>query len=315
MIIKRKRSNILLLRFRKYLAIRNLERFLIKLFRISYKTIFTFNLHAGLEASGYIAFSIIFAIFPFMIFFTILISYVGETKIGIQLLNILTSTLPKDILDTIMPVIDGIVNTPKAGILSIATLTILWSASSLVQGIKGVLNRAYRIKTTNSYLFGRIGSVIKFLLLTFCIIILIITTIVLPKILSVADKYLLAIGLDLLPEDFDFYYLFLLFKTALLVFFLFIFALSINYIIPSKQQKFKHVIWGSLLTSIAWVVSIKVLAFYLQKAASYKAVYGSLAGIIMSLFFFHILAIILVFGAEFNYHIAKEFYNQFKFTK
>ena len=42
MIIKRKRSNILLLRFRKYLAIRNLERFLIKLFRISYKTIFTF---------------------------------------------------------------------------------------------------------------------------------------------------------------------------------------------------------------------------------------------------------------------------------
>ena len=96
-------------------------------------------------------------------------------------------------------------------------------------------------------------------------------------------------------------------KPLLLMFFMFVFVLSINYIIPSRQQKMKFVIPGSILTTIGWFLSIKILTFYLTKVAEFQAVYGSLAGIIITLFFFHIMTIILIFGAEFNYNLKDVF--------
>ena len=274
-------------------------KFLKKLWTVIYKTVFTFNLHGGSENAGYLAFSIIFAIFPFMIFFTIIIGYMGQTEIGIKLIEILETTLPEDIVKTLLPVIDNVINGPKGGILSIATLTLIWSASSLVQGLKGVLNRAFRIKSNNSYFLGRLGSIIKFLLMTIFIIISIFTTIVFPKILLVINNF---IPIHYNPDN-----IIVLLKPFLLSIFLFIFIESIYYIIPSKQSRPKDVLFGSILTLIGWTISLKVLTFYLQKMAKFQVVYGSLAGIIITLFFFHIMAIILIFGAEFNYNAIEVF--------
>ena len=274
-------------------------KFLKKLWTVIYKTVFTFNLHGGSENAGYLAFSIIFAIFPFMIFFTIIIGYMGQTEIGIKLIEILETTLPEDIVKTLLPVIDNVINGPKGGILSIATLTLIWSASSLVQGLKGVLNRAFRIKSNNSYFLGRLGSIIKFLLMTIFIIISIFATIIFPKILLVINNF---IPIHYNPDN-----IIVLLKPFLLSIFLFIFIESIYYIIPSKQSRPKDVLFGSILTLIGWTISLKVLTFYLQKMAKFQVVYGSLAGIIITLFFFHIMAIILIFGAEFNYNAIEVF--------
>ena len=274
-------------------------KFLKKLWIVIYKTVFTFNLHGGSENAGYLAFSIIFAIFPFMIFFTIIIGYMGQTEIGIKLIEILETTLPEDIVKTLLPVIDNVINGPKGGILSIATLTLIWSASSLVQGLKGVLNRAFRIKSNNSYFLGRLGSIIKFLLMTIFIIISIFATIIFPKILLVINNF---IPIHYNPDN-----IIVLLKPFLLSIFLFIFIESIYYIIPSKQSRPKDVLFGSILTLIGWTISLKVLTFYLQKMAKFQVVYGSLAGIIITLFFFHIMAIILIFGAEFNYNAIEVF--------
>ena len=85
---------------------------------------------------------------------------------NIKLIEIFRNTLPDDIVKTLIPVIDNVINGPKGGILSIATLTLIWSASSLVQGLKCVLNKAFRIKSNKSYFLERLGSIIKFLLIT-----------------------------------------------------------------------------------------------------------------------------------------------------
>lgn len=285
---------------RQYRIFNALETFIIKFFQTIYKTIFTFNLHAGVENAGYIAYSVMFAIFPFMIFFTIIIGYFGQTEIGIRLLEIISDALPNDINDTLLPVIDNVINGPKAGILSIATLTLIWSASSLVQGLKSTLDRAFRIKNSGPYFLSRLGSIAKFLLITIFIIISIFLTIIFPKIIEFIQKFIFIPynpGSILMPIN-----------SILLYLFLFIFIVSIYYIIPSKRGKIKHVLWGSLLTLIGWIGSLKLLTFYFQKIAKFQVVYGSLAGIIITLFFFYIMAIILIFGAEFNYNINEVFY-------
>ncbi len=287
-------------KIKRFLFKSKVNKFFKNLWKVIYKTIFTFNLHGGSENAGYLAFSIIFAIFPFMIFFTIIIGYIGQTEIGIKLIEILEDTLPEDIVKTLLPVIDNVIHGPKGGILSIATLTLIWSASSLVQGLKGVLDKAFRIKSNNSYFLGRLGSIIKFLLMTIFIIISIFATIIFPKILLVINKF---VPIHYNPDN-----ILVFLKPFLLSIFLFIFIESIYYIIPSKQTRPKDVFWGSILTLIGWTISLKVLTFYLQKIAKFQVVYGSLAGIIITLFFFHIMAIILIFGAEFNYNMREVFF-------
>ena len=289
----------------RYIVKEKIKIFFKKLWLAIYKSIFTFDLHAGYETSGYLAFTIIFALFPFMIFFTLLISYFGQTEIGIKLLEILEMSLPTDIKKTLLPVIDNVIHGSKIGIISLATLTLIWTASSLIQGLKIILDKAYRIVKTNNnsgikaYLFGRFGSIMKFLFITILIILAIFFTIIFPKILVLINK--------LIPLEYNYNNILTKLKPLLLMFFMFVFVLSINYIIPSRQQKMKFVIPGSILTTIGWFLSIKVLTFYLAKVAEFQAVYGSLAGIIITLFFFHIMTIILIFGAEFNYNLKDVF--------
>ncbi|GMO56075.1 MAG: YihY/virulence factor BrkB family protein [Rickettsiales bacterium] len=279
------------------------KKFFLKLWKATYKTIFTFNLHGGVENAGFISFSLLFAIFPFMIFFMVFVSYFGDTNIGLKLLDIMKSNVPKEIADTIFPVIDSVINGSKKSIVSIASITLMWSASSLVQSITGVLNKAYRIKKTTSYLYGRLKSVFLFLLLIIFIVSMIFATIILPPILKFID--------DIIPIGFGISDLLFYFSPLLLLSFLFIFVEFIYYVMPSKRKMtLKDTLWGSILTIIGWIISGKALSFYWTNMGNNNAVYGSFAGIILTLFFFNIMAMIFIFGAEFIYNIKDTFENK-----
>ncbi|HSQ97685.1 MAG TPA: YihY/virulence factor BrkB family protein [Rickettsiales bacterium] len=289
------------IKFKKLILSEKILNFLKKLWFVIYKSIFTFNIHGGYESAGNLAFIMVFALFPFMIFFTILIGYLGQTEIGIRLISILNKSLPKDIAETLLPVIDNVINTPKSSIISIASLTLIWSASSLVQELKYILDKALKIRANKPYLLNRLSSIIKFLIITSIIIFSIFFTIVFPKITFFIGKFI--------PIDLDFSNALVLFKPILIGFFMLLFIISIYYIIPSKIKRLKDIIWGALLTVFGWSISLKLLTFYLTKMAQFQVVYGSLAGIIITLFFFQIMAIILIFSAEFNQNIKEIFKN------
>lgn len=285
-----------------------IKNFFKKLWVAIYKTVFTFNLHNGTLEAESLAYSMLFAIFPFMIFFTLLLGYIGQTDIGIKFIEIAETTLPEYIVKTLLPVIDNVVNGPKSSIISIASLTLIWSASSLVQNLKNILDKSSRIKHRKSYFFRRSISMLQFLLMTILIISLIFITIIFPKMIQLIDKF---IPLNFLNKFFDINFIFhdilILLKPLFLSLFLFIFIFSVYYIIPSKREKFRNIIWGSLFTLIGWSLMLKILTFYLQKMAKFQVVYGSLAGIIITLFFFYLMAIIFIFGAEFNHNLKETF--------
>ena len=291
-------------KIRKKFLFLKIKNFFKRLWSVIYKSIFTFNLHGGIECAGYLSFSLLFAIFPFMIFFTIIIGYFGQTQIGIELIEMLKFGLPDDIIKTLFPVIDNVIYAPKTGVLSIAMLSLIWSASSLVDDLRGIIDRAFRIKTKKSYFWIRLASICKFLVMTILIIVGIFITIIFPKILVFLSEFM--------PMHYDSNNILIFLKPLLLNLFLFTFILSIYYITPSKQNKLKDVLWGGILTLVGWFFSLKILTFYLQKMAEFQVVYGSLTGIIATLFFFYVMAIILIFGAEFNYNINHEFFNKNK---
>src|ERR671932_482867 len=81
------------------------------------------------------------------------------------------------------------------------------------------------------------------------------------------------------------------------------------YLFPHIDQPFRFIKPGSVLAVIVWVLASLGFSWYVANYASYNATYGSLAAIIVLLFYSFISAVILLFRAELNaevYHRVTE---------
>ena len=74
--------------------------------------------------------------------------------------------------------------------------------------------------------------------------------------------------------------------------------------IPSKTANI-----GAAFTTIGWVLSTEIFAFYIEKFAQYDAFYGSISNLLVLLLWVYLLAYIYVFGMVIN---ASEYKNQMK---
>jgi membrane protein len=70
---------------------------------------------------------------------------------------------------------------------------------------------------------------------------------------------------------------------------------------PSKYRRLKCPKWpGALFTTLWWVAVTLALPPLLASLMSYDATYGSLAGVMVALFFFYLVGLGMVIGAELN---------------
>lgn len=69
---------------------------------------------------------------------------------------------------------------------------------------------------------------------------------------------------------------------------------------PDQKIEGKYVNRGAFFTAIAWMGVTLTYSYYINNMASYDAVYGNLANIVILLFWFYILAYIFVIGLFLN---------------
>src|SRR3546814_5489009 len=70
---------------------------------------------------------------------------------------------------------------------------------------------------------------------------------------------------------------------------------------PSKYRQLKCPKWpGALFTTLWWIGVTLALPPLLASLLSYDATYGSLAGVMVALFFFYLVGLGMVMGAELN---------------
>jgi membrane protein len=80
-------------------------------------------------------------------------------------------------------------------------------------------------------------------------------------------------------------------------------AALIYYLFPNTGEPFRLITPGAVIAVIVWVVVSLAFSWYAANFASYNAVYGSLAGVIVLLLYFFISAAILLLGGELNSEI------------
>lgn len=268
-----------------------------KLWECVYKAGYDTVMQDGIEHAGYLAFLSILSLFPFLVFMVAITGFIGELPVGQKFIEVVIGTLPEDFIAALKPRLQEIVSGPPQGLMTIAILGAIWTASSAVEGTRTILNRAYRVQTPPAYIWRRLMSIAQFFILTVCSIIAMFLIIFAP---TLWDQIHVRMEVQVALEpfwDFARYW-----GSGLI---LFLVVATSYYILPNIKQRWRDVTPGALLVLALWLLAAELFAGYVRNFEQVNLIYGSLGGIIIALLFFYIIAVIYIFGAEFNYHFER----------
>jgi membrane protein len=258
------------------------------------------NIHRGGEQAGNLAFLTLLSLFPFLVFTIALATYVGDQTLGVHFIEALISKMPDNVADTLRPHLENILGKPPQGLLTIAVIGAIWASSALLSALRTVLNRAYRIESPPQYIWRRLLSIFELLLLTGFIILLMLLEAMKPS-LSRAAVQLTELDVATFESSirwFNFGGSFSALFSGLILALL----IALTYVVlTNKKIRFRDALPGAVLVAIAWIATVKLLTWYIYHSQQISVLYGGLSGIVMTLFFFYLLNLALIFGAEFNY--------------
>lgn len=255
--------------------------------------------HDGVEHAGYLSFLGILSIFPFLVLFISLAGIFGGTVLGEKFVGILFDNMPDAVAIALRPRMNEIISGPPQGLLTVAIIGAIWTASSSVEGLRTIFNRAYRVSTPPSYILRRLLSIGQFLVITFLLLSSMFVIIITPLLFDIV------LELFNLNYFYDYGRLFIKLRFLFTSVIIFCAVSLLYYVIPNLKQKWINVCPGALIVVFLWSFVGSLFSLYLENFDQVNLIYGSLASFIIALLFFYIVAMILIFGAEFNYTIEK----------
>lgn len=257
----------------------------------------------GTIHAGNFAYMVLISLFPFFITAAALVSALGEAHEREAGLRTVLAAFPADVAETIGPVAREVLAARTGSLLWIGGLVGLWTVGSLVETIRDMLRRAYGTRYARAYWRHRLGATGLIL----ASVVLILGVISSQVALSAAQEALLAHapGVEswlagswlggiafsrLAPAP-------VLFGALWLVF------LSLT---PSAYRGRRYPKWpAALFVTVWWQTIAIVLPKLLHSLLRYSLTYGSLAGVMIALFFFWLVGLGMVIGAELNAALAE----------
>lgn len=260
-------------------------------------TLNTIN-HDGIEHAGYLAFLSLLALFPFLVFIVAAVGFIGQGEAGASFITTLLQALPRDITSALKPRVVEIISGPPQGLLTVSILGAIWTASSAVEGLRTILNRAYHVGTPPAYWLRRSLSILQLLVFAFLMIIGIVLMVLIPLVLHHIEDWLHV----RFTVEHQLYVGRVAYYATISV--LFIAVCAIYYSIPNIKQRLLSIAPGAVVVVAAWLGAAQLFTLYLSNFNQVNLIYGSLGSIIATLVFFYICNIIFIFGAELNYQIV-----------
>lgn len=251
----------------------------------------------GFIHAGNLAYMAVLAIFPFFISGAAIFSLFGEGFEEQTTINAVLLALPPVVRDVIEPVARDVVGQRSGWLLWAGGFFGLWTVGSLVETIRDILHRSYGVKATAAFW--------KYRLLSTGIIvgavILLMVSLMAQVLIGAAQEVIYAwfphlqslvsqLGWSrIIPALGLFGSIYLLFYT----------------LTPAAYRKRRYPKWpGALLVTAWWIGVTLALPPLLRSVFAYNTTYGSLAGFMIALFFFWLVGLGMVAGAELNAALA-----------
>ena len=247
---------------------------------------------AGTLLAGHIAFASLFALFPFITFLTALAGEFGQSGAAQAFVDLGLGAMPAEVRQAIEPAVGEVLKGGRPGLMTLSILLSLWAVSSAFEAARYALNLAYDVRKTRAIWRQRLQSL--FMVLTFAIFIIIAMIIV----VAAPFAWTLAEFFELQPVDWQTSYRFVRFGLSVVL--MLCFVVPLYRWLPNRQLGLVEVLPGAVIAVVVWIGAGSLYSWYLQNLGRFTVTYGSLGGIIATLMFFYITALILIFGAEVN---------------
>jgi membrane protein len=247
----------------------------------------------GFIHAGNLAYLALIALFPFFILVAAVLSVLGGSQGGETAIEAVFSLMPPSVAKALSGPIREVMSARTGIFLWIGALVALWTVGSFIETMRDILRRAYGTHFSRGFFHYRLLSIgiitgaVVLMILSFSMQVLIVgieqfITRVLPPAYQSAGTVAISRGVSG-------------FGLFLAIYMLF-YSLT-----PSKYRTRQFPKWpGALFTTLWWVGVTLALPPLLASLLSYDATYGSLAGVMVALFFFYLVGLGMVMGAELN---------------
>jgi len=251
----------------------------------------------GFIHAGNLAYMAILSLFPFFIVAAGIFSLLGDAQDRTAAINAILLAVPRVVAEVVEPVAKDVVSARTGWLLWAGALFGLWTVSSLIETIRDILHRAYGTKPSASFLKHRLLSAG-----------VIIGSIILLMMSLSAQFYISAAqqAIDAwFPESLDMSTTLSLSRIVPALGLLLSLWLLFVTLTPKDFRGPDYPKWpGAAFVSGWWLLVTIVLPPVLRTLFAYDLTYGSLAGVMIALFFFWLVGLGLVVGAELNAALA-----------
>lgn len=252
----------------------------------------------GFIHAGNLAYLALVSLFPFFIVAAAVASVLGQQPETQRAVASFLSTLPPSVAELLRkPILDVLV-ARTGSLLWLGALVGLWTVGSFIETIRDVFRRAYGTEFTRPFWHYRLGSV----LVIVGSVVLALVSFAVQGALTAAEAFVYRVipfaeGIGgwigwsrIVPAVLMFGALYLLFYS----------------VTPAKYRYSKCPKWpGALLATVWWTGATLALPAVLATLGGYDLTYGSLAGVIVTLFFFFVIGLGVSMAAHLNAALAE----------
>lgn len=262
------------------------------------KRVWTGVYNDGFIHAGNLAYTVLISLFPFFITGAAIFSVLGEDSQRAAAINAVLLTLPPVVADVLGPVARSVIEARSGWLLWAGGLVGLWTVGSLVETIRDILRRAYGTRWEHAFWRYRLASTGVIIAAVFLLLLSIVAQVLIGAVQEVIavwmPEFASLIGQLALSR----------FVPALALYgSLYLLFLSLT---PGAYRTRDYPKWpGALAVTVWWVAVTVSLPGVLRSFLSYDLTYGSLAGVMIALFFFWLVGLGMVVGAELNAALAE----------
>lgn len=267
-----------------------------KLTQYVIKMILRYKHHNISALASQMAFDLVFAFFPFLIFLLTIVGFINVNPKDVLVL--LETLMPSELYNSVSTLVLQLLQTRNSNLLSFSLIFTLYTASRGFRAIMYGLNEAYEQKETRNYIKVIIISIISMIGVSLVIVFLLFF-LVFGEMISTALINWFALDHIIIR-----YIEFIRYPVGLFGM-IFIFS-ALYYYIPCKRIKWFEALPGAIFTSLLWTILSMLFAYYVNNYGNYSAVYGSIGAIIVLMLWLQITSTTILLGGELNALLAHD---------
>lgn len=243
-----------------------------------------------------IAFSFFMALFPFALFILNLIPFIPLNHFQEDFLDFVSQSVPPNTYHAIASILNDIMNTSYKGLLSSGFILSIFLMSNGINALLDGFEMSSNISVKRGFFRQYVVAIGLSILIAFLLLLSVATLVVVEIVvynIQIQDYFSSNISI-LKWSRFTFIVLMVLLVTSLL------------YKFGTREtRKIPFFSYGSIITTVLFLLTSYVFGIYVEKFARYNELYGSIGTLLVMMFYIWLNCMLLLLGFELNAFIFK----------